>query len=305
MARSGVMKWVIRSTVVLLVVVAIAVGVIAVASSRMLSARVDVPVPVAPVVLPDPSDTAALERGRYLVDHAFNCRICHAPDLGGRAEIDNAAMGRLWGPNLTTGEGSATRDYTPVDWSRAIRHGLARDGRRLILMPSEDYFAFSDEDIGAVVAYIRSVPPVDRPNPGLTVGPVARTLLVTGEVTFAYDKIPHAEARSTATPGATVAWGQVLGTTCIGCHGHGLSGGAIPGGDPSWPEARNITRHDTGLAGWTEADFVRAMREGRRPDGTAIQPPMPWQAYAGLTDADLRALWLYLESVEPRAYGGR
>ena len=50
---------------------------------------------------------------------------------------------------------------------------------------------------------------------------------------------------------------------------------------------------------------MRAMREGRRPDGTEIQLPMPWQAYGGLSDDDLHALWLYLRSAEPRPYGGR
>lgn len=305
MARGSFVRWVIRALLVVVVLVAVACVIVFVASGRMLSARVEVPVAVAPVVLPEPDDTEALERGRYLVDHAFNCRICHAEDFGGRAEIDNAAMGRLWGPNLTTGEGSVTRDYTPTDWARAIRHGLAPDGRRLILMPSEDYFAFSDEDIGAVVAYIRSMPPVDRPHPGLTVGPVARLLLVAGQISFAFDKIDHAAARTPATPGPTLEWGRVLGTTCIGCHGPGLSGGTIPGGDPSWPPAANLTRHETGLAAWTESDFVRAMREGRRPDGTAIRPPMPWQAYAGLTDDDLQALWLFLQDAAPKPHGGR
>ncbi len=288
-----------------LVLVVIGVAVIAAAglfvmTNRMLAAQVDLPATVSPVVLPATGDTIALERGRYLIDHAFNCRICHAQDFGGRAEIDNAAIGRLWAPNLTLGEGSATRDYTPTDWARAIRHGLDPTGRRLILMPSEDYYAFSDDDIGSVVAYIRSQPAVDRADAGISVGPVGRFLLATGDVEFAYDKISHAAPRSAASPAASLEWGRVLGSTCVGCHGEGLSGGAIPGGDPAWPPARNLTRHATGLGSWSQADFFTALRKGQRPDGTALAPPMPWQAYAGLTDADTEALWLYLQSMPPK-----
>lgn len=301
----GWLKMLGKGLLVLLAVVLVAYLGVVVATNRMMAAMVELPVEVSPVVLPADGDTAAIERGRYLVDHAFNCKICHAQDLGGRAEIDNAAMGTLWGPNLTTGEGSATRDYTPVDWARAIRHGLDPTNRRLILMPSEDYFAFSDEDIGAVVAYIRSQPPVDRADEGIALGPVGRILLATGQITFAFEKVSHAEDRTNAEPGPTVAWGRVLTSTCAGCHGEGMSGGSIPGGDPAWPPARNITRHPSGVGAWTRDDFFAAMRQGRRPDGTTILPPMPWQAYAGLSDTDLDALWMYLGTVPPKEYGGR
>lgn len=304
MARSwlGTIK---RALLVLIALVVLAYVGLVVGTNRMLAATVTVPADVSPVNVPEAGNLEAIERGRYLVDHQFNCKICHSQDLGGRAEIDDFLIGRLWGPNLTTGDGSVVRDFTPVDWARAIRHGVDPAGRRLMLMPSEDYFSFSDDDIGAVVAYIQSLPPIDRANRGVRLGPLGRVLLATGTVTFAFDKIEHGAVRSTATPSATVAWGQVLLTTCTGCHGPGLSGGPIPGGDPSWLPARNLTPHETGLASWTQADFFTAIREGRRPDGTAINLPMPWQAYAGLSDTDIEAMWLYLQTVPPKALGGR
>jgi cytochrome c5 len=304
MARSWV-RIVGRVLIVLVVVLVVASTALFIGTNRMLAATVALPVAVSPVVLPAPGDMAALERGRYLVDHAFHCAICHAQDFGGRAEVDNAAVGRLWAPNLTSGAGSAVRNYTPTDWARAIRHGLDPSGRRLILMPSEEYFSFSDEDLGAVVAYIQSRPAVDREDVGISLGPVGRVLLGTGQVEFAYDKIDHTATRPAAMPGPTVEWGRVLGSTCTGCHGEGLSGGPIPGGDPAWPPARNLTQHATGLAGWTQNDFFVAMRQGRRPDGTTIQPPMPWQGYSGLADQDLQALWMFLQSTPGREFGGR
>jgi len=305
MAQGRALRLLGKILIALVLVAAVGYVALVFTSNRMLAATVSLPTTVAPAILPAEGDAAALERGRYLVDHAFNCKICHAPDLGGRAEIDNAAIGTLWGPNLTLGEGTKTRDYSLADWARAIRHGLDPSGRRLVLMPSEDYHAFSDEDIGAVVAYIRSMPDVDRPDQGISLGPIGRFLLATGGIHFAYDKIDHAAVRSTALPGATLEWGRVLGSTCIGCHGEGMSGGPIPGGDPSWLPAANLTTHATGLASWSQADFFTAMRQGRRPDGTTIALPMPWQAYAGLTDADTEALWMYLQSMPAKEFGGR
>lgn len=304
-ARRGWLSIVGRIVVVLGVVVALAYAGLVVATNRILAAEEAMPVAVVPVRIPDAGDTVAVERGRYLVDHALNCKVCHSPDLAGGAVIDNFPIGKLWAPNLTAGRGSVIGDFTPTDWARSIRHGLHRTGRRLFLMPSEDFFSFSDDDIGSAVAYVKSMPPVDRDNQGISLGPVGRVLLLTGDVDFAFNKIEHAAARSTAAPGATLAWGQVLASTCSGCHGAGFSGGAIPGGDPSWPPARNLTQHETGLKSWAQADFITALRQGHRPDGTAIKPPMPWQAYGGLSDTDLDALWIYLRSVPPKALGGR
>jgi hypothetical protein len=63
------------------------------------------------------------------------------------------------------------------------------------------------------------------------------------------------------------------------------------------PIVANITPHETGLSDWTEADFIRAMREGKRKDGTAISEFMPWRAYGQMSDAELRAIWAYLQTV--------
>jgi mono/diheme cytochrome c family protein len=79
----------------------------------------------------------------------------------------------------------------------------------------------------------------------------------------------------------------------------GPVGNIIVGGDPSWPPARNLTPHSTGLGGWTFAQFVAAMREARRPDGTILRAPMSTMpVYAQkMTDVELEALWTYLKSL--------
>lgn len=255
--------------------------------------------------IPD-GDGDAVARGKYLVDHLMGCAECHGPDLGGKMVMDNGAMGQWWAPNLTKGRGSMVAEYDGRDWARALRHGIAKDGRRVLLMPSDDYVNFGDEDLGAVVAYVRSLPPVDREHQPIRLGPIGKMLVATGKLKFAYDKIDHAAKRPEADPGPTREWGAVLIGTCTGCHGPGLSGGPIPGGDPGWPEARNISPdRDTGLGKWTFEDFMKAMRDGRRPDGTTLNTAMPWKAYAGLHADDLEALWEYIKAAPPKPAGGR
>ena len=104
-----------------------------------------------------------------------------------------------------------------------------------------------------------------------------------------------------ATP--TAQYGEYLAATCKGCHGPQLSGGKIPGGPPEWKPAANIT--PGGIGHYTQSDFVVAMRTGRRPDGSAIDPQMPWKQLAQMTDVELKAIYAYLQSQPAREYGNR
>jgi cytochrome c553 len=88
-----------------------------------------------------------------------------------------------------------------------------------------------------------------------------------------------------------VEYGRYLATIggCRACHGAALAGDANP-------DAPDITVGR--LAGWSEADFFRSLREGRRPDGTAIDPEkMPWLRSGLMTDDEIRAVWAYMRSV--------
>jgi mono/diheme cytochrome c family protein len=134
-------------------------------------------------------------------------------------------------------------------------------------------------------------------------------------VLFALGRMPllpaltldHAQVGPAQAPAAAVdaEYGRYVAQTCIGCHGPGLSGGRVPGTPPQFPPARNITPDATGIGGWSEADFVRAMREGKRPDGAPIDPFMPWKSFAAMTDVEMAALWAYLQSVPARPAGNR
>jgi len=258
----------------------------------------------APDELTIPTDSTSIARGEHLT-RVTGCTLCHGADLGGGVYADMGPVGRVTGPNLTTGRGGIAADNSPMDWTRAIRRGVRRDSTSLIMMPSEVYVHLSQEDLGAIVAYLRTRPPVDREVPRSRFGPVGRALLATGKLDILVaPKTPDYKYAARVEQTETPDYGRYLANIsgCHGCHGFGLSGGKVAG-PPGLPPAANLT--PAGLGSWTEADFVRAMREGKRPDGTMIDEFMPWQQFAEMTDSELRALWLYLQSAPPKAFGGK
>jgi mono/diheme cytochrome c family protein len=256
---------------------------------------------VAPVRVP--SDPAAVERGRHIAQ-TRGCVDCHGADLGGAKIIDDPAMGRTYGPNLTRGRGGRAAELRDEDWVRAIRHGVAKGAHPLYLMPSAEYAHFTDDDLGAVIAYVKSVPPVDRESVPLSVGPVARALMVAGKLQLAADLIDHANFKpEVVSPGPTVVYGRYLAVGCTGCHGPNFSGGKIDVGPPDWPPAANLTPAGD-LAQWTDKEFFAALRTARRPDGRELSIVMP-RAFGQMTDEELMAIWLYLKTVPAAATGIR
>lgn len=297
------MKWTLRLAGGLLGVVVLALAAVYGVSEYRMSRTYDVsPAPLA--YRPAPGDLA--EGERLLVTRG--CVDCHGKDLGGNVVADDPVVIRLVGTNLTRGKGGVGADRTEQDWVRAIRHGVHPDGRPLRFMPSHEFYPIGDEDLGKMIAYVESVPPVDRELPEMSVGPVGRALYLAGQMhLLPAEMIDHtADRDAPPAPGATAEYGAYLATGCVGCHGDELSGGKIPGAPPEFPAGANITQDpETGIGEWTEADFFRAMRTGKRPDGSGIDPFMPWQNFGRMTDEELKAIWLYLETVPAKPYGNR
>jgi mono/diheme cytochrome c family protein len=245
----------------------------------------------------------AVERGSHLVAARYPCVACHSTNFGGGVMIDAFPIGTLLGPNLTSGAGSRTLTYTPRDWDRIVRHGVLPDGRPAV-MPSEDFQLMSDQELSDIIAYVRTLPAVDNTVPASTFGPLGRVLAATGQFRFSAALITNHTAEHAVRPPASeasVEFGRHLAGVCTGCHGADFSGGPIPGGDPSWPAARNLTPDATGLQGWTYDQFVAAIGKGQRPDGTAVRLPMSLMApfAASMTEVERRALWAYLQSLPP------
>lgn len=255
-----------------------------------------------------PTSPEAVEEGAHIAT-IRGCTDCHSPDMGGRVFIEDAALGKLYGSNLTRGEGGVGGQYDAAGWEAAIRHGVAHDGRPLIFMPSHEYHGISDADLASLVAFISTRPSVDRTLPRSTVGPLGRVLHFTGQMPLLpAELVDHGPHREMAPPrAATAEYGRYLSATCMGCHGEGFSGGKIPGVPPNWPVAANLTPDaETGLGSWTEEDFFQIMRSGTRPDGRVIEPEfMPWPSLGSMREEEIQALWLYFRSLPPTPHGSR
>lgn len=275
-----------------------------VASERRVNARVIVSAESITI----PADSTSVARGRHLARAIAKCVDCHGDDLAGQVMVDVGPMGRWVPMNLTRGKGGVGAQLSDADIVRAVRHAVAPDGRKLLMMPSFEYSNLSAVDIGAIVAYVRSMPPVDKELPLSTLGPVARALVVTNKLPlYEAERIDHAVAPAVAPVAApTAEYGRYLARVggCLGCHGETLAGGKIATGDPAWPPAANLTPTGIG-AQYTEEKFFKALREGVRPDGTAINPAMPFRLTREMTDDEIRAVWLYLKTVPPRDFGAR
>jgi mono/diheme cytochrome c family protein len=249
-----------------------------------------------------PGDAAAIERGRHIGEAIAQCTFCHGDDLSGRRLADDPWIGRIWGPNLTSGVGGLPRDYRDEDLVRVIRHGVTRSGRSVRLMPSEHLRAMSDADLGALIAWLRSVPPVDATPPEAQAGPATRLALVAGLAPelLAAERIDHAAPPPPAPPpGATAEYGAYLVGIgiCRVCHHDGLEGGLHPLALPGEPPPSDL-RASGPLAAWSGDEFVTAMRSGTTPEGRRLDARyMPWPRYAQMSDVELRAIWAYLRTL--------
>jgi mono/diheme cytochrome c family protein len=237
------------------------------------------------------------------------CLGCHGEGLAGGTFIDVPVVARLHTANLTRGAGGVAASYaSSKDWERAIRQGVAPDGRALLFMPAHEFYPMSDEDLGVLIAYIRSRPPVDRSFPAQSVGPLGRVLFLSGKLKLVpAELVDHDAARPAApAPGVTPEYGRYLATTCTGCHGDGFSGGPIPGAPPEMQIPLNITPDTvTGIGKWSRDQFATAIRTGVRPNGVPLGKDMPVELFKHFTDDEVTALWTYLQTVPAKAHGGR
>lgn len=280
-------------------------GLLSAAAAHWLSARKlqrTVAVSVQPV--PIPSDPARIDHGRYLYT-TRGCAECHGSNGAGKTVIDADGM-LVVAPNITRGPDSATGNYSVTDWVRTIRHGVKPGGQPVIVMPSEDYARLTNEDTGALIAYLQQMPPVPGTRRRIELPLPVKMLYATGAIKDAAEKIDHTLPPPAALPaGVTAAYGAYVAQTCVGCHGAGLSGGAIPGSPPDWPQAANLTPGPgSAMERYRSAEsFIAMLRSGKRPDGSAISPVMPFGSFSRMNDTDARALHAYLLTLPPRPMG--
>ncbi len=250
---------------------------------------------------PGPIGEPSLERGRHLVTAVAQCTFCHGNDLGGREIADDPLLGRIDSANLTSGEGGIAGRYARTDWIRALRHGVRPDGRSLVLMPAIGLSKIAEQDLRAVVDYLEQVPPIDRAPRATRFGWMTRAVIALGwadDIFSAHEANAHrpSRARDVVPEAASRDYGEYLVAlgNCRVCHKADLRGGLHPLALPEEPPPPPLVG-DGAMEGWSREDFARAMREGRTPEGRALDRDyMPWPGYAALSDVEIDALWAYL-----------
>lgn len=259
----------------------------------------------------------ALERGRYLMESVVACGNCHMqrgpqgeplPDKGlsGGMVFDEVPF-RAVAANITPDPETGIGKWTDAQLAKAIREGIRPD-KTLIgpPMPIGFYRTISDDDLAAIIAYLRAQPPVrnavDKSKYNMPLppnyGPPVKTV-----------KAPK--------PADKLRYGAYLANIghCMECHTPrdakgqlvlaklGAGGQVIPG---PWGQSvsRNLTPHATGLKGWTDEQIARSIRTGMDRDGKPYKPPMAFGFYKNISDGDMAALIGYLRSLKPQSTGG-
>ncbi|MBI3794728.1 MAG: c-type cytochrome [Nitrospinae bacterium] len=251
-----------------------------------------------PLNISEKMKTADRETGRRIVMIRNRCPECHGEDLGGKTFMKGAALGTFSGGNITPYELGKKSDE---DVARAVYYGIRPDGTPLIFMPSVEYHNLALEDVAAVVAYLRGVPAVARPNGEIRIALAGKLFSVAGKapMIFSAEMISPSAVPVVKPPEViSVAFGKYLVvSSCAGCHGERLEGGTIEGGDPSWPPASNLRTEKLGA--WREEDFIKAMRTGLTPEMKITREPMLGLIEYGkqMNDMELRAMWSYLSTL--------
>ena len=277
-----------------LVLAFVALYIIGTVKWNKLHGKYDVPVETIAI----PTDEASIARGEHIATTRM-CKDCHTENFSGQSDSVPGLI-TLSIPNLTPGAGGVGATNTDEDWVRAIRHGVGYDGRGLVLMPSRIWYYLSDDDLADLIAYLKSLPPVDKELPKAELGPLGFVMLTLGqlppEATVPdVTVIDHDGPRPVAPPpGVTVEYGQYLASTCALCHGSNFNGQTIRI-DAEYL-APNLTMGGEMLA-WSEEDFMRTLRTGVTPSGHQLKDVMPWKYFGQMTDDELKAVWMYLQSL--------
>lgn len=236
-----------------------------------------------------------VERGRYLTNSL--CVECHSqtqqlPLTGG---VDFAKeiplpIGVVVSPNLTPG--GPLKDWTDGEIFRELRTGVDRDGHHLIVMSSVPVRNMSDEDLQAVIAYLRSQPAVEHDTPNPPDQPSYLAAIMFGAGMLPAGLPPVAEHIAPPAKGPTAEYGQyIVGYAgCRDCHGVNLTGGDPKGFAPVGPSLRIVKV-------WNAEQFVKTLRTGVDPSGTELGTVMPWKVISRMDDTDLTAIHEYLVSL--------
>ena len=253
-----------------------------------------------------------VERGKYLVNTILTCQNCHTPkgERGAPIFERDLSSGLSWdeppfkvtASNITQDKETGIGSWTDDQIRTALRKGTRPNGVHLAaIMPSDFYEILTPGDLDSIVAYLRTVKPVQQTFPG----PVYRIALPRNIPPGAEKPFTEADMADKVKKGFYLV---TIGH-CMECHtpmgpkgrdfvnDYGKGGFDFPG---PWGKStsRNITSHkEKGIGGWTDAQIKAAITDGVRPDGSRLKPPMGFAFYKNMTADDLDAIVAYLRTV--------
>ena len=266
------------------------------------------------------TDSGIIARGAYLVYGPAHCGNCHSPmenqpriNAGEKLPLSGGfvielPIGTIYGPNITPDSATGIGRLTDAQLARALRSGVGHDGRALFdFMPFQH---LSHEDLTAVISYLRSQPAVRHQVPNAELNLLGKALKA-----FVIKPVGGSQPIPDAVqPDTTVAYGSYLANSvanCRGCHTErDLKTGAYIGepyaGGTKFESAAqkgsycvtpNLTPDPTTgvIYGWTEQQFVDRFH---KPRVVAISE-MPWELFSRMTDNDIRAIYRYLQTLQP------
>jgi mono/diheme cytochrome c family protein len=234
-----------------------------------------------------------IARGEHLA--AAFCVECHSTtrdfpmtggvDIGQDVPIN---LGSYVSVNLTPA--GPLKDWTDGEIFRALRDNVDNEGNRLVFMNGTNVRYIADEDIHALIAFLRSQEPVEKATPLPPDRPTFLGVLILG-ANMIPDRPLVTEPIVAPKKEANAAYGEFMISflDCQACHGDDLNGGTSPIG-PKGPSLRLVQ-------GWTEEEFITTLRTGVSPSGREISPLMPWKSTGRLDDVELSALYQYLVSL--------
>jgi mono/diheme cytochrome c family protein len=276
------LRWSGYALAALLILALGAAGFVYAASERTARTVYDVPLNVIAV----PADSAAIAEGRRLALIRGCYDGCHGKGADGGVFFDQPMLARLVAPNLTR----IVAEQSDTELERVIRQGVRPNGRSTIGMPSAMYYHLTDEDLGAIIAFLRSLPPTDGPATVISLGPLARLGVVLGQyepqVRMIDRSVPRARAHQLDD---TVAHGRYLAlTSCTECHGGDLRG-SRDGGTPTLAIA----------AAYSPDAFARLMRTGIALGDRelTLMASVARGRFSHFTEGELTALHAYLKTL--------
>jgi mono/diheme cytochrome c family protein len=280
-AKTKAYTWIKRILGTLIILLLLLSGSIYLGSEYIL--RKTYPVPLAAV--PTFSDTISIGQGKHLTQ-IYHCGSCHGDRLEGKLFLDLPGVAKIYASNLTQVMGH----NTDAELARVMRYAVKKDGSAAWMFASPMYYQLSDADVGKMIAYLRTLKPVENTVPAHEFKFMARLGLLIGQFKPVPEQINHQAPRTLALyDTSAVAYGKYLTTTiCSGCHGPALQGDPAMG-SPALSVA----------AAFPKAKLANLFKNGESLTGKDLPTmgKMSRKYLSHLTDKEVDAIYIYLQTL--------